>query len=65
MTLLMSIVGYRFVEMPGQTLGKQLTRGSLASVWFQGDSWLDFNMIQSGHGAFRRRSPAPDSYPKD
>ena len=25
--------------------------GSSSSKWFHGDQWLDFNMLQSGHGA--------------
>jgi hypothetical protein len=26
--------------------------GGSSSLWFQNDAWLDFNMIQSGHGAY-------------
>jgi Protein of unknown function (DUF4038)/Putative collagen-binding domain of a collagenase len=26
--------------------------GASSSLWFQNDAWLDFNMIQSGHGAY-------------
>jgi hypothetical protein len=26
--------------------------GTSSSFWFRGDSWLDFNMVQSGHGAY-------------
>jgi uncharacterized protein DUF4038/collagenase-like protein with putative collagen-binding domain len=26
--------------------------GHSSSLWFQDDAWLDFNMVQSGHGAY-------------
>lgn len=30
--------------------------GHCSSDWFHNDEWLDFNMLQSGHGSFDRRN---------